>query len=258
MVRIGRMAREVLRMNRRDWMAGFGAASLGLLLPGSPLAQGRPAIAIKAQQGGLGIRNGGPETPIWMLGSPELRFRRGEDLQVEFANDLTVPIGLDWRGIGGVPAIEPLISRRMLAPSGWENIRIPLRHAGTFLCDMILLDLQNQRQARGRPLVVAENQPVSVDRDEVLMVEEWRLRADGTAVVPGATPAETTTFYTLNGKASVDVSVRSNERLRLRFINRNPSMSQSWRSTASLRNHFWPATARSCSRRAAGSMPSST
>ncbi|WKA31558.1 multicopper oxidase family protein [Bradyrhizobium roseum] len=219
MVRIERMAKQVLRMNRRDWMAGVGAASLGVLMPGRSLAQGRPAIAIKAQQGGLGIRNGGPETPIWMLESPELRFRRGDDLQVEFANDLTVPAGLDWRGIGGVPAIEPLISRRLLAPSGWENIRIPLRHAGTFLCDMILLDLQSQRQARGRPLVVAENEPVSADRDEVLLVEEWRLRADGTAVVPGADPAETTTFYTLNGKASVDVSTRSNERLRLRFIN---------------------------------------
>lgn len=206
-------------MNRRDWMAGFGAASLGLLLPGSLLAQGRPPISIKAQQGGLGIRNGGPETPIWTLGSTELRFQRGDDLQVEFANDLKVPVGLDWRGINGVPAIEPLISRRMLAPSGWENIRIPLRHAGTFLCDMVLLDLQNPLPARGRPLVVAENQSISVDRDEVLVVEEWRLRADGTAVVPGAAPAETTTFYTLNGKASVDVSARSNERLRLRFIN---------------------------------------
>ena len=44
-------------------------------------------------------------------------------------------------------------------------------------------------------------------------------KADGTAVVPGNDPAETTVSYTLNGKASVDVSARSNERLRLRFIN---------------------------------------
>ena len=67
--------------------------------------------------------------------------------------------------------------------------------------------------------MVGENEPVSVDRDEVLLVEEWRLRADGSAVVPGADPTEATDFYTLNGKPSVDVSARSNERLRLRFIN---------------------------------------
>jgi FtsP/CotA-like multicopper oxidase with cupredoxin domain len=213
------LARQVWRMNRREWMAGFGATALGSLLPGSPVAQGLPPTAIRAQQGGLGIRNGGPETPIWMLASPELRFRRGDNLQVEFANDLKVPVGLDWRGIGGVPAIEPLIGRRMLAPSGWESVRIPLRHAGTFLCDMSLLEVRNALPARGQPLLVAENEAVAVDRDEVLVVEEWRLRADGTAVVAGADPAETTTFYTLNGKASVDVSARSNERLRLRFIN---------------------------------------
>jgi FtsP/CotA-like multicopper oxidase with cupredoxin domain len=219
MVRIGLMAKRVLRINRRELMAGFGAATVGLLLPGRTLAQGRPPVAIKAREGSLGLRAGGPETPIWMLASPELRFRRGDNLQVEFANDLKVPVGLDWRGIDGVPAIEPLIGRRMLAPSGWETVRIPLRQAGTFLCDMSLLEVQNALPARGQPLVVAENEPVSVDRDEVLVVEEWRLRGDGAAVVPGTDPAESSVSYTLNGKPSVDVSARSNERLRLRFIN---------------------------------------
>jgi FtsP/CotA-like multicopper oxidase with cupredoxin domain len=68
-------------------------------------------------------------------------------------------------------------------------------------------------------VVVAESEPVGVDRDEVLLVEEWRLRADATAAVPGTDPNETTVSYTLNGKPSLDVSARSNERLRLRFVN---------------------------------------
>src|SRR5689334_17586033 len=219
MVRIGLMAREFLRMDRRAVMAGFAATSLGLLLPTWSRAQERTTVAIRARQGALNLRPGGPETPVWMLAAPELRFRRDDTLQVEFANDLTVPVGLDWRGIEGVPAIEPLIARRLLAPTGWEKIRIPLRHAGTFLCDMSLLAVQDALPARGQPVVVAENEPVSVDRDEVLLVEEWRLRADGTAAVPGTDPGETTISYTLNGKPSVDVSARSNERLRLRFIN---------------------------------------
>ena len=96
-------------MDRRTLMAGFGAASLGLLLPGRSLAQGQPAATIQARRGALSLRSGSPETPVWMLDSPALRFRRGDNLQLEFANDLTVPVGLDWRGIDGVPAIEPLI-----------------------------------------------------------------------------------------------------------------------------------------------------
>ena len=219
MVRIGFMARDFLRMDRRALVAGFGATSLGLLLPGGSAAQGPSPVAIRAREASLNLRPGSPETPVWMLTAPELRFRRGDTLQIDFANDLTVPVGLDWRGIDGVPSIELLISRRLLAPAGWEKLRIPLRHAGTFLCDMGVLANQNALPVRGHPLVVAESEPVSADRDEVLLVEEWRLRADGTASVPGTDANETTASWTLNGKSSQDVSARSNERLRLRFIN---------------------------------------
>jgi FtsP/CotA-like multicopper oxidase with cupredoxin domain len=219
MVRIGFMARPFLRTDRRVLMAGFGATSLGLLLPGGSAAQGYQPVAIQARRGTLGLLSGGPETPIWTLSAPEMRFRRGDTLQVEFANDLTVPVGLDWRGIDGVPAIELLIGRRLLAAAGFEKVRIPLRHAGTLLCDMSVLANQNALPALGRPVVVAESEPVSVDRDEVVLVEEWRLRADGTAAVAGTDANETRVSYTLNGKPSLDVSARSNERLRLRFVN---------------------------------------
>ncbi len=60
---------------------------------------------------------------------------------------------------------------------------------------MSLLAVQDALPARGQPMVVAESEPVSVDRDEVLLVEEWRLRTDATAVVPG-TEANETTFPT--------------------------------------------------------------
>lgn len=213
------MARQFLRMDRRALMTGFGATSLGLLLPGGSPAQGRPPLAIQARRSALNLRTGAPETPVWMLVAPELRFRRGENLQVEFINELTVPAALDWRGVDGISAIEPLAGRPLLAAGGRERVQIPLRHAGTFLCDVTLLADRNALPARGLPVVVAESEPVSADRDEVLLFEEWRLRTDGTAAVPGADPNETMIFHTLNGKPSLDVSARSNERLRLRFIN---------------------------------------
>lgn len=213
------MAKQILRVHRRELLAGIGATSLGLLLPGAGLAQERPTAAIQARRGTLGLRAGGPETPVWMLAAPDLRFRRGDNLQVEFANDLAVPVGLDWRGIDGVPALELFISRRLLASAGFEKLRIPLRHAGTFMCDMSVLAVRDALPARGQPLVVTESEAVSVDRDVALLVEEWRVRDDGSAAVAGTDPAETTVFWTLNGKPSVDVSARTNERLRLRFIN---------------------------------------
>ena len=68
-------------------------------------------------------------------------------------------------------------------------------------------------------LVVRESEPVAVDRDEVFLIEDWRLRADGTAIAPGADPKDTAPVYTVNGRTSFDISARTNERVRLRFIN---------------------------------------
>ena len=56
-----------------------------------------------------------------------------------FANDLPVPAVLNWYGIAGVPAAEALIVRSPQAPGARENITIPMRHAGTLLCDLRLL-----------------------------------------------------------------------------------------------------------------------
>ena len=88
------MARQFLQLDRRALMTGLGATSVGVLLPAASPAQERPPVAIAARRGTLPLRSGSPETPIWMLEAPELRFRRGENLQVEFANDLAVPVAL--------------------------------------------------------------------------------------------------------------------------------------------------------------------
>ena len=71
---------------------------------------------------------------------------------------------------------------------------------------------------RGLPLIVAEREPLAVDRDETLLIEDWQLRADGTAVAPGTEPKDATPVYTFNGKPKWDIQLGSNERLRIRFV----------------------------------------
>ena len=126
---------------------------------------------------------------------------------------------LNWRGIDGVPAAEPLAARPPLAAGAKETSAIPLRHAGTFLCDLRLLGDGQARPSAARALIVAESEPVAVDRDEVFLIEDWRLRPDGTAIAPGIDPKDTTPLYTVNGRTTPDIPARAHERLRLRFIN---------------------------------------
>jgi FtsP/CotA-like multicopper oxidase with cupredoxin domain len=96
---------------------------------------------------------------------------------------------------------------------------MPLRHAGTFFCDLGLLGDGQDRPSRGAPLIILESEAIGVDRDEVLLFEDWRLRPDGSAIAPGISPAGTVPLYTVNGSRTLDIPARAHERLRLRFIN---------------------------------------
>jgi FtsP/CotA-like multicopper oxidase with cupredoxin domain len=217
------MADRIFRLDRRELLAGIGAAAVSPALSGIATAQGRRSLTLQAKAGVIALRPGQPDTAIWSLQGaapdPVLRFTRGDELDVRLENDLPVPMVLDWRGIDGVATAEPLAARSPLAPGARENLVIPLRHAGTLLCDIRLLGDGQARPARPRALIVGESEPVTVDRDEVLLIEDWRLGPDGSAVAPGIDLKDATPLYTINGLASLDLTVRRHERLRYRFIN---------------------------------------
>ena len=215
------MTNRVHPLTRRRLLAGLGATVLGPAMPSVAAAQGRTSLMLQAKPGAAALRPGQPDTPIWSLLTPDagLRFRRGDQLDVTLANDLPVPIVLNWHGMDGAPAAEPLAARPPLASGARDTYSLPLRHAGTFLCDLRLIGDGQARPAPTRALVVGESEPVLVNRDEVLLVEDWRLRSDGGAMAPGSEANDAKSLYTINGRTSLDIATRANERLRIRFIN---------------------------------------
>jgi FtsP/CotA-like multicopper oxidase with cupredoxin domain len=217
------MADRTFPLDRRELLTGLGAIALAPALPATAAAQGRPSLTLQARPGLLALRPGRPDTPIWSLGEqtpdPAFRFKRGHMLEIALGNELPIPALLNWHGIDGAPAAEPLAARAPLAPGAKETLAIPLRHAGTFLCDIRLLGDGQARPSPVRALVVEESQAIAVDRDQVFLIEDWRLRPDGTAIAPGIDPKDTTPLYTVNGQPTLDLLVRHHERLRLRFIN---------------------------------------
>jgi FtsP/CotA-like multicopper oxidase with cupredoxin domain len=223
MVRISLMAQRIFLSDRRQLLAGLGAAALAPGLGLIAAAKAAQSIALEAKADILDAGPTGPHPAVWSLSGPRtdrsIRARRGDTLEVTLQNDLPVPVTLDWRGIAGAAAAEPLVARAPIAAGARESYAVPLRQAGTFLCDPRLLGDAQARPSRPLALVVGEKEPVSVDSDEVLLIEDWRLRSDGTAIAPGIDPKDTTPLTTVNGQTSRDIQVRSNQRLRLRFIN---------------------------------------
>jgi FtsP/CotA-like multicopper oxidase with cupredoxin domain len=212
------MPDHIFRPDRRAVMAGLATAAF---LRGNGTAHAEP-VALRCTSELLQLKDGQPATPIWSLGDQALRFKRGDRPEMTLANDLPVAAVLNWRGIDGVAAAEPLLSRPSLKPSGSDAFPLPLRHAGTYLCDLALLADGAARPTRALPLIVSEREPLQVDRDELFMIEGWRVKPDGSAVAPGLDPDGTAVVYTINGQRKREIAVRGRERLRMRFINGLP------------------------------------
>lgn len=138
---------------------------------------------------------------------PIIRVHRGDEVRVRLVNDLDEPTALHWHGVrvpnamdGGVPLTGPPV-----APGVSFDYRFRVPDAGTFWY-RAAARAQQERGLYGA-LIVDEPAPPPVDQDRLLIVGDRR--SDGSL----------TRQLTLDGAAGHDISVRPNERLRLRFIN---------------------------------------
>ncbi|MBH5397933.1 multicopper oxidase domain-containing protein [Bradyrhizobium sp. CNPSo 4010] len=216
------MTTRISDPNRREVLAGLGASAAGLIAGGAGglvTAQ----LALQARPATLSLRPGQSATPIWELAAVshigDVRLKRFDRCQVVFSNNLPVPLAPVWYGLHAPMAADPLRGRAPAPPDTTETSIISMSNAGTLLADFRLFEDGLRQPARALPIIVAETGAVAVDRDEILLIEEWRLRPDGTAVPPGQDPKDTTPLYTINGKTSFELSASAGERLRLRFIN---------------------------------------
>jgi FtsP/CotA-like multicopper oxidase with cupredoxin domain len=210
-------------------MAGLGAVAFSPALPTRTKAEPVPALGLRARTDVRPLRPSAVDALFWSFPEsiirtkdPTLvfevaRIKRGNGPQFTFLNELPAPAELNWHGLDGRQQL--LFARPGIAPGDSELHEIPFRHAGTLFCDLRLLGDGQARPSRALALVVEESVLTAVDRDEVCLIEDWRLRPDGSPVAPGTDPKDTQPLFTVNSRASLDLSVRTNERLRIRFIN---------------------------------------
>ena len=178
-------------------MAGLGAAvaqsgaAVDCCRSGAPVAdaagQGRRHRLASREQ---------PDTPIWSLAAQRQSAISASSvamtLEITLGNELPVPAVAQLARARRRPGSRTAGGAGALSPGAKETFAIPLRHAGTFMCDLRLLGDGQARPSPARALVVRESEPVAVDRDEVFLIEDWRLRPDGTAIAPGTDPKDTT------------------------------------------------------------------
>jgi FtsP/CotA-like multicopper oxidase with cupredoxin domain len=203
---------------------------VGELLPRGVGAQpSRPAgdfQIIRAQITTAQAVPGATGSPTWAFDGtvpgPPIRVRRGEQVRVRIANELDEAITVHWHGVRVPNAMDgvPLLTQPPIAPGATFDYRFNPPDAGTFWYHARLSPAAAARRSLYGVLIVDESQPIRVDRDVLLVLDEEPPRGNGTVDQAKPIPQPGAARHpTVNGRPSLDIPLRSNERVRLRLLN---------------------------------------
>jgi FtsP/CotA-like multicopper oxidase with cupredoxin domain len=224
-------------VDRRSLLVASSAAALTLLaVPRAARASAPPTsrrdfslVAAPARASLVGPPH--PDTNVWCYGTrvpgPEIRVRQGERISVAVENRLPEETTVHWHGIRVPNAMDgvPHLTQKPIAPGETFTYEFDVPDAGTYWYH----PHQHSSAQVGRglygPLIVEEPRPITVDRDLVWVISDWRLLANAQISDDFdnrhdmAHNGRVGNTVTLNGKVPDSFAVRSGERLRLRLIN---------------------------------------
>ena len=205
-----------LEFNRRQIVGGAGATAVAGLAPSLLQAQSPPGTTLRARSAPLTL--GGTTFDAWLLDPMTFgTVRRGDQLTVDFVNELPVAVIPRWRI--GVPEVAAISSLASVPAQGRTRFALPLRQAGTQLLDLRL------GEAGLLPLAafaVSEPDIIVADRDEFLLIEEWRPGKKNDVLTPGNQADDASVVFTANRRPLTGITVSSGQVLRLRVVNASP------------------------------------
>jgi FtsP/CotA-like multicopper oxidase with cupredoxin domain len=216
-------------MRRRDFLIAAAAAAVArpALAVGAPEARRLRAAPAQVRL----VPEGGPETPVWgyegAAPGPVLRVRRGERLTRRFENALPQGSSVHWHGVRVPNAMDgvPGLTQDSVAPGEDFLYDFVAPDAGTYWYHSH--DRSWEQSARGLHggLVVEEAEAPDVDRDHLLVLDDWRLDAEAAiqesfgAGHDWSHAGRIGGWVTVNGAPEPAFPARRGERLRLRLLN---------------------------------------
>ncbi|WP_425097678.1 multicopper oxidase family protein [Tropicibacter sp. S64] len=215
-----------LSITRRGFCAGLVAASVA-----------RPAWAnadpLTAQKASVQLApDGYGATQVWSydgtIPGPVLRYRQGDRLTQKLVNQLDVPTSVHWHGIRIDNAMDGVagLTQEAVPPGGTFDYDFVLPDAGTYWYHAHTNSMEQVARGLSGALIVEEPAPLDVDRDEVLVLDDWLLDPEtGDFAEPFAHPmmmshgGRTGNLVGVNGRYDFRLTAQKGDRLRLRLIN---------------------------------------
>ena len=222
--------------SRRRFLSGVAAlAVLGRAGGWAPPARGEHGDGelLHARPGTARLAPPGyPETPIWgyegQVPGPTIRVRQGERITRRFLNELTNPSTVHWHGIRIANAMDgaPDVTQDAVPPGVEFLYDFVAPDAGTFWYHPHERAFEQMARGLYGALVVEEPHPPPVDRDEVLLLDDWRLTEEARiheesfgALADWSHGGRIGNWITVNGESAWTRTVSRHERFRLRLVN---------------------------------------
>ena len=172
-----------------------------------------------------------PETPIWgyegRVPGPALRVRQDERIRCRFVNEVAQPSTVHWHGIRIENTMDgaPGLTQAPVAPGAAFLYDFHVPDAGTFWYHAHHRAWEQMARGLYGALVVEEREAPPVDRDEVLLLDDWRLARDAGIhdsfgdLHDRAHAGRIGNWITVNGDAAWSRAAQRHARLRLRLVN---------------------------------------
>ena len=161
---------------------------------------------------------------------PVLRFKRGERVHVQVNNQLPQDTTVHWHGLRVPNPMDgvPNVTQVPIAPKAVFDYRFEVQDSGTYWYHPHQSSFEQVPRGLYGALIVEEDKPPKVDRDEVWMISDIKLDAqrqqveDFGRILDIANDGRLGNQWLVNGRVAGTerkIDVRAGERLRLRLIN---------------------------------------
>ena len=219
-------------VTRRTVLAGAAAGIASLSFPRSGFAApARTRLVAAPGREALDFGNASRLVDTWSYNGtvpgPLLRYRVGDRLEVLFENRLDEPTAVHWHGLRPPNAMDGAapLTQAPVEPGGSMTYAFDLTDAGTYWYHTHFRGWNQQDRGLYGVLIVDERDPPKIDRDVLLVLDDWVIDRDGRLdtsfgqMHEWAHAGRLGNLATINGSASAAVHLTPGERVRLRLVN---------------------------------------
>lgn len=218
---------------RRRFVGAAGAAGLLAATPNRLLATGLNSPVLQAQVRNVQLApTGYPKTETWgydgRIPGPEIRLLQGQKVRRKLNNGLPQATSVHWHGIRSDNAMDGVVglTQEAVTPGAEFDYDFVAPDAGTYWYHAHNRSAEQVARGLYGALIVEEADGPDVDREEVLVLDDWLLNPETAQIDPDFTAPHDRShagrrgnFVATNGRFELTLPTTRHERIRLRIIN---------------------------------------